>query len=307
MAVLSGLTKDSVLKALAEIDAVGSYDKRNEPTKYFLIYEGRRYPPKVAVSIAYRIQYGKELPVSEFSGGERRANLVLRKLGFEIVEIDDIDSKGSGKWLAVTTEENWKRCLEDGTWGASDNRSQGLKRMKRGDEMVVYIRTIKVAGIFKMTRDYYYDATKKWKDGMFPHRIGFSPTEKVPISFIDIRTMFYEYIKPIITRRSKEGSPRGYFGMGIRPLPQEEFDLFEREIMKYTERANANGHSTHHHYVTGYDSDNLQISKDRRILGWRDKPSAISIGDEVFVYNSTTKNIDIVFSVRSKSESMGLI
>jgi hypothetical protein len=33
-------------------------------------------------------------------------------LGFEVVEIDNIDSMGSGKWLAITTEENWKRCLD---------------------------------------------------------------------------------------------------------------------------------------------------------------------------------------------------
>lgn len=145
MAVLSGLTKDSVMKAVAEIDAAGGYDKRNEPTKYFLIYQGKRYPPKVAVSTAYRIQYGRELPVSEFSGGERRANLVLRKLGFEVIKIDDdSDLQESRKWLAVTTEENWKKCLEDGTWGASDNRSKGLKKMKKGDEMLVYIRTMKL-------------------------------------------------------------------------------------------------------------------------------------------------------------------
>jgi hypothetical protein len=86
-AIPEGLTREHVLRALAELDA-GAAHSFGEPTGYELLHEGKRYPPKAAVGLAYRHLAGRILRPDEFSGGEApgQANHVLRQLGFTVVE-----------------------------------------------------------------------------------------------------------------------------------------------------------------------------------------------------------------------------
>ena len=44
-------------------------------------------------------------------------------------------------------------------------------------------------------------------------------------------------------------------------------------------------------YLTGYDNLNLQRSKEYHILGWKDRPSKLSTGDYVFVFNTTGHSV----------------
>src|SRR5580692_6713556 len=59
----------------------------HESTKYDLLWKGHRFPPKVVVSKAVKLEHGVELPESEFSGGAHsgQANTILESLGFMIV------------------------------------------------------------------------------------------------------------------------------------------------------------------------------------------------------------------------------
>lgn len=194
-------------------------------------------------------------------------------------------------WLGVTSEENWSKCLEHGVWGASDNRFRSLQQMKIGDDLLVYIKPMKIAGIFQITKEYFYDSTRIWNDGLLPHRVGFQPKlSKMPLKTIDIRSIYNNYFK------SNKGSARGYFGMGIRKLANEEFSVFEVEIDK-----NMNSKTGAEVFVTAYPESNLEISKKEQILGWERNPKDISIGDLVFVYNKNIKEIECGFRIKSKS------
>lgn len=59
----------------------------HESTKYDLLWKGHRFPPKVVISMAVKLEHGVDLPESEFSGGTHsgQANAILENLGFEIV------------------------------------------------------------------------------------------------------------------------------------------------------------------------------------------------------------------------------
>lgn len=73
-----------VLSAIQEIDREGVRSGRHSTT-YDLLYKGKKYPPKLVISIAYRYATGRELEPSEFPGGEDTdAFDLLRRLGFEI-------------------------------------------------------------------------------------------------------------------------------------------------------------------------------------------------------------------------------
>src|SRR4051812_27219663 len=84
-AIPKGLTREGVLRALADLDA-GVEHPFGPATGYELVHEGRRYPPKAVVGLACRFLLGRILRPEEFSGGEApgQANFVLRGLGFVV-------------------------------------------------------------------------------------------------------------------------------------------------------------------------------------------------------------------------------
>ena len=80
-----GLTREHVLKALADIDA-GIDHGFGKPTKYELVHDGKCYAPKAAIGIAFHHLTGEILHHSKFSGGEApsQANYELRRLKFDV-------------------------------------------------------------------------------------------------------------------------------------------------------------------------------------------------------------------------------
>ena len=84
--------RNAVLKAIEEWNEIGENDffrkyRRGEATKYQLVYEGRRYPPKAIAGAAYFHQFGVQL-LNRFSGG-RETNSKLVELGFTVVKKDN--------------------------------------------------------------------------------------------------------------------------------------------------------------------------------------------------------------------------
>jgi hypothetical protein len=81
----AGLTREHVLKAMADLDARIDHPF-GQPTGYEVVHEGKRYPPKAVVGLACRYSLGRLLRPDEFSGGEApgQANYVLRRLGFTV-------------------------------------------------------------------------------------------------------------------------------------------------------------------------------------------------------------------------------
>jgi len=90
----AGLTREHVLKTLAEIDA-GIDHPFGVPTVYELVHENKRYAPKAVVGLSCRYSRGKLLSPEDFSGGESpgQANYVLRKLGFTVVKKEDAEQE----------------------------------------------------------------------------------------------------------------------------------------------------------------------------------------------------------------------
>jgi 5-methylcytosine-specific restriction protein B len=84
----ASLSVQHVRQAIAEIDKRGvPPDARS--TSYDLIEGGKRYPPKLVFSLAFKYLNGKELPRQEFSSGDdASAFKTLRQLGFSIVPKD---------------------------------------------------------------------------------------------------------------------------------------------------------------------------------------------------------------------------
>ena len=80
------VTKEHVRLALEEIDREGVPEEAKS-TGYDLFYEGKRYPPKLVVSLAVKHATGELSERSTFSGGEASPSFhLLRNLGFDVRE-----------------------------------------------------------------------------------------------------------------------------------------------------------------------------------------------------------------------------
>ena len=88
-AATEGVTDEHVRHALNEIDQEG-VPQDAESTGYDLFYEGKRYPPKLVLSLAVKNATGEPLDRAAFSGGEASSAFrLLRRLGFEVGPKED--------------------------------------------------------------------------------------------------------------------------------------------------------------------------------------------------------------------------
>lgn len=84
MTVIPGnIEREHIIIALNEIDIKG-YESEHNSTKYDIIHNGKRYPPKYVLSLANKFANGKEL--SDFNSIQ--AKKFLENLHFEIDEKD---------------------------------------------------------------------------------------------------------------------------------------------------------------------------------------------------------------------------
>ena len=92
-----GLTQQHILLALQDLDAEIEHPF-GPPTGYEVVQDGKRYPPKAVVGIAFRHLIGTILPHEEFSGGEApgEAIYVLRNLGFTV---EPVQQKRYGEFV----------------------------------------------------------------------------------------------------------------------------------------------------------------------------------------------------------------
>lgn len=85
----NNIEKNHIAQALAEIDKEGVRPGRHSST-YDLVHDGKRYPPKLVISIANKYANGEELDPSTFPGGAGTHCLeTLEEFGYEIVQKND--------------------------------------------------------------------------------------------------------------------------------------------------------------------------------------------------------------------------
>lgn len=88
----SRVSRADVLRAIGEYDRLGQDQFLAEhgfgrATAYLLIHNGRSYDSKAILGVAYGFATGRPLASREFSGGVHGAAGVLRKLGFEVLNM----------------------------------------------------------------------------------------------------------------------------------------------------------------------------------------------------------------------------
>src|SRR5438309_10355582 len=57
------------------------------------------------------------------------------------------DAPAMAHWLAVTTADNWTRCLATKTWGVKDHFQGLIQRTVVGDDLLFHLVGMRCAGI----------------------------------------------------------------------------------------------------------------------------------------------------------------
>jgi hypothetical protein len=80
------LTREHILKAIEKIDSEPELKTKRSSSTYDLIFEGKKYPPILVLSIANQINNGKELLLSDFNNNIEKPFNLLRENGFSIIQ-----------------------------------------------------------------------------------------------------------------------------------------------------------------------------------------------------------------------------
>ena len=89
MVMWDAVTRTDVERAMGEYDRLGAEQFFAEhgfapTTTYELVRDGRRYPPKAILGVAYEFATGQRLASGDFEGGKSGAVRVLGRLGFTV-------------------------------------------------------------------------------------------------------------------------------------------------------------------------------------------------------------------------------
>ena len=83
------ITRAHILKAIEKIDSEPELKTKRSSSTYDLIFEGKKYPPILVLSIANQLNNGKELLLSDFDNNIEKPFKILRENGFEIIKKED--------------------------------------------------------------------------------------------------------------------------------------------------------------------------------------------------------------------------
>ncbi|HVK66294.1 MAG TPA: hypothetical protein VM694_17545 [Polyangium sp.] len=132
MPLPSNITQEHVRQAIHRF-SIGHPHGFGPSSKYELVYEGRRYPPKAILGIAGEIAHGSPLTPEDFSGGEATTNAVLRKLGF-VVE-SRASSPKSPSWTLQPGERIKRKLLHDAYGGS---RQTGISPCAQTPNILIF-------------------------------------------------------------------------------------------------------------------------------------------------------------------------
>jgi MoxR-like ATPase len=299
----NNIKAEHIIKAIAEIDQGREIPSDRDFHKHELNYNGNAYPPKFVISLANKYANGKELEPHEFSGGDE-TNTFLRSRGFEVVFFDSDTSKSIDYDVMMLnyltsrfevdvnkTKRSWLELKQSQTTlYVNGSKEHGRDNIGWYDlEKEIFIKLIQIPS------SYYVIVLGD------PSKTFVIPSKKLDKFFGG---------QPLTkTAKDIKKKPRWIFtiqqsstGFTLRINHNKKSDS---NIDQYLNNWNqipdcANKKPLQFVFVTGYNDANVKISKEYKILGWKNKSDPIIL-DHIFVYNTTTKKIECGFKIKSKS------
>lgn len=127
-------------------------------------------------------------------------------------------------WIFIANRDNWLDCVEHASFGLEKSPGR-FRDAKSEDSCVAYVRGESTfAGLGKVTKSYYYDDSKIWEEGVFPHRVGI----EVKLDFdngVDVRSLVNSL--EFITDKSHWPV---FFRRGVARIPYSDYEIIKSAI-----------------------------------------------------------------------------
>jgi len=134
------------------------------------------------------------------------------------------ETKPQYAWLFIADRDNWVYCVEHASFGLEQKPGR-FTDAKPGDPCVAYVRGESTfAGLGKITKGYYYDDSKIWEEGTFPHRVGI----EVKLDFdngVDVRSLVNSL--GFITDKSHWPV---FFRRGVARIPYADYEIIKSAL-----------------------------------------------------------------------------
>jgi hypothetical protein len=122
------ITKEHLLAALKQIDT-NAVPWHRTSTRFDLLYEGKKYPPKYVISLAAKMATGVELAPEKFSGGDE-TNSFLKQQGFEVKSKDPEGLKDAFEFILSRYPASFTQPFgRTEVWDAFDRVEEGLREI----------------------------------------------------------------------------------------------------------------------------------------------------------------------------------
>lgn len=130
-------------------------------------------------------------------------------------------------WICMTDETNWNVIKTKKTWGVSEKHKDKINMTNKNDELVFYVKPLRLGGIFNVISEPFYDKTPIFPGGGYPYRIKLESII-VPKRFLD----FYSLIKKLsfITQKKRRGWGGHLQGKAMRIIPKGDFELIKEKL-----------------------------------------------------------------------------
>ncbi|HVT86220.1 MAG TPA: DUF3578 domain-containing protein, partial [Chitinophagaceae bacterium] len=139
MAIPKNITKEDLLKAIEKIDKEG-IPKDGDSQYYDVVFNKKKYPPKLVVSYANIFANGIELNRNSFAGGlETQCFKLLENNGFHIQKKIISYFLLGAAWKDVDNPDQTERFIENGIWenGYSDKLLDVVNSVMVGDKVAI--------------------------------------------------------------------------------------------------------------------------------------------------------------------------
>lgn len=199
MAIPKNITKEHLLKAISKIDSEG-IPKDGASQYYDVIYNGKKYPPKVIVSYANIFANGEELDRNSFSGGiETQCFKLLEKNHFKIQKKTESNTMKNKIWiektLVASREDrlNGELALGKALWSPrTDKRGGDIYSKMRDlsvDDIIIHLTDNKaITGISKVKSKFSEESIKantEWDGEIYKVSLkDFIPIKPIPRELI---------------------------------------------------------------------------------------------------------------------------
>jgi len=128
-------------------------------------------------------------------------------------------------WLCITNETNWKIVKSKKVWGVTDRHKDKIIITKEGDKLVIYIKPMKVGGIFEVVSKPFREESPIFKDEAYPNRVRIKPI-LVPDQLLEFRELVNKL--HFITQKRMWG---GHLqGKAMKLIPKEDFELIKERL-----------------------------------------------------------------------------